>query len=77
MRNFAFVMWKNMPLQNNNLKFIIKEIFKTSASNIKKQDIQNLIDIVLSDLEKNRFINDKFYSESKAKSMIQKRELNK
>ena len=26
----------------------------------------------MSDLEKNRFINDKFYSESKAKSMIQR-----
>ena len=32
----------------------------------------NLIDIVLSDLEKNRFISDKFYSESKAKSMIKR-----
>ena len=31
-----------------------------------------MIDIVLSDLEKNRFINDQFYSESKAKSMIQR-----
>ncbi len=31
-----------------------------------------LIDIVLSDLEKNKFINDKFYSESKAKSMIRR-----
>ena len=31
-----------------------------------------LIDIVLSDLEKNKFINDKFYSESKAKSMVQR-----
>ena len=40
--------------------------------NVKKQDVNNLIDIVLSDLEKNRFINDKFYSESKAKSMIQR-----
>ncbi len=32
----------------------------------------SLIDIVLSDLEKSKFINDKFYSESKAKSMIQR-----
>ena len=31
-----------------------------------------MIDIVLSDLEKNKFINDKFYSVSKAKSMIQR-----
>ena len=31
-----------------------------------------MIDIVLSDLEKNKFINDMFYSNSKAKSMIQR-----
>ena len=30
----------------------------------------SLINIVLSDLEKNKFINDQFYSESKAKSLI-------
>ncbi len=40
--------------------------------NIKKQDVINLIDIVLLDLEKSKFINDKFYSDSKAKSMIQR-----
>ena len=45
---------------------------KTSITNVKKQDISNLIDIVLSDLEKNKFINDKFYADSKAKSMIQR-----
>ena len=38
----------------------------------KKNDISNLIDIVLEDLEKSKFINDKFYSESKAKSLIQR-----
>ena len=46
--------------------------FKASAPNVRKQDIADLIDIVLSDLEKNKFINDKFYSDSKAKSMIQR-----
>ena len=39
---------------------------------LKKKDVITLIDIVLSDLEKSKFINDKFYSESKAKSMIQR-----
>ena len=38
--------------------------------NVKKQDVNKLIEIVLSDLEKSKFINDKFYSESKARSMI-------
>ena len=40
--------------------------------NINKKEITNLIDIVLEDLEKNKFINDKFYSDSKARSMIQR-----
>ena len=39
---------------------------------MNKQDIKNLIDVVLSDLEKSKFINDKFYSESKAKAMIKR-----
>ena len=52
--------------------YLLKKYLKTSVPNVKKQDVTNLIDIVLSDLEKNRFINDKFYSESKARSMIQR-----
>ena len=32
----------------------------------------NLIDVVLEDLENTKFLNDKFYSESKAKSLIQR-----
>ena len=39
---------------------------------MKKGNYQNLIDIVLSDLEQSKFINDKFYSESKAKNLIQR-----
>ena len=52
--------------------FIGSKYLKASIPNVKKQDITNLIDIVLSDLEKNKFINDQFYSDSKAKSMIQR-----
>ena len=50
----------------------MKPVKKPFVVSVKKQDVQNLIDIVLTDLEKNKFINDKFYSESKAKSMIQR-----
>ena len=50
----------------------MKKYLKISVPDVKKRDVNNLIDIVLSDLEKNRFINDKFYSDSKAKSMIQR-----
>ena len=64
---------KNMHLQNNNLKtYLLKKYMKTTATKCRKTRCHKLIDIVLSDLEKNKFINDKFYSESKAKSMIQR-----
>ena len=73
MRNFAFAYVEKYAPSKQQLKtYLLKKYLKTSASNVKKQDVTDLIDIVLSDLEKNRFINDKFYSESKAKSMIQR-----
>ena len=73
MRNFAFAYVEKYAPSKQQLKtYLLKKYIKTSVPNVKKKDITNLIDIVLTDLEKNRFINDKFYSESKAKSMIQR-----
>ena len=73
MRNFAFVYVEKYAPSKQQLKtYLLKKYLKASVPNVKKQDIANLIDIVLSDLEKNKFINDKFYSDSKAKSMIQR-----
>src|SRR6056300_207083 len=73
MRNFAFAYVEKYAPSKQQLKtYLLKKYLKTSVPNVKKQDVANLIDIVLSDLEKNRFINDKFYSESKARSMIQR-----
>ena len=73
MRNFAFSYVEKYAPSKQQLKtYLLKTYLKSSVPNIKRQDITNLIDIVLSDLEKNKFINDKFYSDSKAKSMIQR-----
>ena len=73
MRNFAFAYTEKYAPSKQQLKtYLLKKYLKTSIPNVKKQDLTNLIDVVLSDLEKNKFINDKFYSESKAKSMIQR-----
>jgi len=73
MRNFAFSYVEKYAPSKQQLKtYLLKKYLKTSALKVKKQDLVNLIDIVLSDLEKNRFIDDKFYSDSKAKSMIQR-----
>ena len=73
MRNFAFAYVEKYAPSKQQLKtYLLKKYLKTSVPNVKKQDVTDLIDIVLSDLEKNKFINDKFYSQSKAKSMIQR-----
>ena len=73
MRNFAFTYVEKYAPSKQQLKtYLLKKYLKSSVPNVKKKDVTDLIDIVLSDLEKNKFINDKFYSESKAKSMIRR-----
>ena len=73
MRNFALAyVEKYAPSKQQLRTYLLKKYLKLSVPNVKKQDVTNLIDIVLSDLEKKKFINDKFYSESKAKSMIRR-----
>ena len=73
MRNFAFTYIEKYAPSKQQLKtYLLKKYLRISVSNVKKNDVVSLIDIVLSDLQKNRFIDDKFYSESKAKNMIQR-----
>ena len=73
MRNFAFAYVEKYAPSKQQLKtYLLKKYMKLSSSDVRKKDVNKLIDIVLSDLEKNKFINDQFYSESKAKSMIQR-----
>ena len=73
MRNFALAYTEKYAPSKQQLKtYLLKKYLKVSVPNVKKQDVTNLIDIVLSDLEKNKFINDQFYSDSKAKSMIKR-----
>ena len=71
MRNFAFAYVEKYAPSKQQLKtYLLKKYTKLSATDSRKKDVNKLIDIVLSDLEKNKFINDQFYSESKARSMI-------
>ena len=72
-RNFALAyVDKYAPSKQQLRTYLLKKYLKLSVPNIKKQDVTNLVDVVLSDLEKSKFINDEFYSESKAKSMIRR-----
>ena len=73
MRKFAFIYIEKFTPSKQQLKtYLLKKYIKIKASNIKKNNISDLVEIVVEDLEKSRFINDKFYSDSKAKSLIQK-----
>ena len=73
MINFSYTyIEKYAPSKQQLRTYLLKKYLKAKVLNVKKQDITNLIDIVLVDLEKNKFISDKFYSESKSRSLIQR-----
>ena len=73
MRNFAFNYIEKFAPSKQQLKtYLLKKYLKCKIPSVKKSNITDLIDIVTEDLEKSKFINDKFYSESKAKSLIQR-----
>ena len=73
MRKFSLSYLEKYAPSKQQLKtYLLKKYLNKTALNIKKQDIMGLIDIVLSDLEKTKFISDKFYSETKAKNLIQR-----
>ena len=53
MRNYAFAYVEKYAPSKQQLKtYLLKKYLKISVPNVKKQDVTNLIDIVLSDLEK-------------------------
>jgi len=73
MRNFAFNYIEKFAPSKQRLKtYLLKKYLKYKIPIVKKSNINDLIDIVIEDLEKSKFISDKFYSESKAKSLIQR-----
>tara|TARA_B100000963_G_scaffold346721_1_gene352247 strand:+ start:108 stop:671 length:564 start_codon:yes stop_codon:yes gene_type:complete len=73
MRNFAYAYVEKYAPSKQQLKiYLLKKYMKISATDSRKKNLNKLIDIVLSDLVKNKFINDQFYSEIKAKNMIQR-----
>ena len=73
MRKFSLSYLEKYAPSKQQLKtYLLKKYLNKTALNIKKQDITGLIDVVLADLEKTKFISDKFYSEAKAKNLIQR-----
>ena len=73
MRNFSFAYIERYAPSKQQLRtYLLKKYLKANVQSVKKQDITDLINIVLVELEKSKFISDKFYSESKSRSLIQR-----
>tara|TARA_B100002051_G_C16686181_1_gene612739 strand:+ start:768 stop:1331 length:564 start_codon:yes stop_codon:yes gene_type:complete len=73
MRNLSFAYIEKYAPSKQQLKtYLLKKYLRVKNQNVNKQNINNLIDVVMEDLEKTKFINDKFYSDSKAKSLLQR-----
>ena len=73
MMEFSFnYLEKYSPSKQQLKTYLLKKYLKNSSTKINKNQINDLIDIVLEDLEKTKFINDKFYSKAKAKNLIKK-----
>ena len=73
MRNFSFAYIEKYAPSKQQLKtYLLKKYLKTKIPSITKSNISDLINVVLEDLEQTKFINDKFYSNSKAKSLLQR-----
>ena len=73
MRNFSFnYIEKYAPSKQQLKTYLLKKYLKVKIPNISKKNITDLIDVVLKDLENSKFINDQFYSKSKAKSLIKR-----
>ena len=71
MRVFALNYIEKFAPSKQQLKtYLLKKYLSFKGNNLKKSNLSDLIDIVLEDLEKSKFINDKFYAASKAKSLI-------
>ena len=73
MRNFSFSYIEKYAPSKQQLKtYLLKKYIRTKIPNINKKNISDLIEVVLEDLEKTSFLNDKFYANSKAKNLIQR-----
>ena len=71
MRNFSFSYIEKYSPSKQQLKtYLLKKYLNFKSSNTSKNNIKDLIEVVIDDLEKSKFINDQFYSSSKAKSLI-------
>ncbi len=72
-RKFSFsYIEKYAPSKQQLRTYLLKKFFKSSNIYVAKSELLDLIDLIIFDLEKHKFISDKFYSQSKTKKLIKK-----
>jgi regulatory protein len=72
-RKFSFsYLEKYSPSKQQLRTYLLKKYFKSPESFSNKNELLNLIDFVILDLEKEKIISDKFYSDSKSRSFIKR-----
>jgi len=67
-RNWSFSYLEKYSASKQQLKtYLLKKILKKSHKLTNKKEAYNLIDVVISSLEKQKFVSDKYYSDYKSK----------
>ena len=73
LRKFSFsYLEKYSPSKQQLRTYLLKKYFSSSKSFSNKSELLKLIDLVISNFEKDQFISDKFYAESKSRYLIRR-----
>ena len=72
-RNFAHAyLEKYSPSKQQLRTYLFKKLLKTNQKISHKKELFNLIDVVISSLVDQKFLSDKYYSDSKTKAFLRK-----
>ena len=73
LRNFSYAYLEKYSPSKQQLKtYLFKKYLKKNQKIFNKKELFNLIDIVISTLEKNNLLSDKYYSDSKSKAYLRR-----
>ena len=73
LRSYAYsYLEKYNPSKQQLRTYLFKKSIKKNISINNKKELFNLIDVVISSLEEQKFISDKYYSNAKAKAFLRK-----
>ena len=73
LRNFSYAYLEKYSPSKQQLKtYLFKKYLKKNQKLFNKKELFNVIDLVISTLEKNNLLSDKFYSDSKSKSFLRR-----